>query len=483
MKKLLQKHFLFILYLIFFISLIAYRVILHVTPFYDWDESLYVETGREMFDKHYFLAPVWQGVPWFDKPPLIPFLYGLVMKVFFFVPPEISTRLFTLSVAILVLILLYKLYLRAAKDTLIAILAIILTSLTPIFFQRSQVVNLDVFLLLGWVGYVLFFENFWLSAAFLLISVLSKSLIGFYAPVIVGIFYFFQYLIKKIDFSDLKKIAAKIFLHIGISLIWFILMFALYGKQFFYQQIIESHFRRVTSSIEFHFGKKTYYLDLAVEQMGSFAWIAIVGLIVSLKKLFIKKTEWKELFFGLYLLPWFIFLNLTKTKIFWYFFPAIPQLAFLAVLPLNIFKKHKVIYYFLSVLIVISIFNVAFLKNNYVENEYSRYENYYYLATYARNKCNSLTILLNPEKRQAFATLDKLGLLITTTKWWGEHPSVVYYFEKKVNFIYDQDMMYRYIISSIKNNCFVLETSDIDQARMQNLKTLKNFGVYNLFIR
>ena len=52
--------------------------------------------------------------------------------------------------------------------------------------------------------------------------------------------------------------------------LWFIAMFVIFGKAFFWQHIIESHFRRVTSSIEFHFGQRTFYITLALEQMGCF---------------------------------------------------------------------------------------------------------------------------------------------------------------------------------------------------------------------
>lgn len=477
-----RKHGLLICYLIFFASLIAYKIIFHVTPFFDWDESLYVQTGKEMFAHKYFLAPVWQGVPWFDKPPLIPFLYGLVMKVFFFALPEISTRLFTLAVACFVLILIYKLYLKAVQRPLIAVLTIMLTSLTPIFFQRSQVVNLDLFLLLGWVGYVLFFDRIWISTVFLLIAVLSKSLIGFYAPVLMLGFFILQFLLKKISAAQLKKNIRQISVQVGISLLWFILMFILYGKQFFFQQIIESHFRRITSSIEFHFGTRIYYLTLAYEQLGFFAVSAVLGFLMLSRQFLNKKSDLKKLFFSFYLLGWFVFLNLTKTKIFWYLYPAVPQLAFLSVIPLLLLEKHKILYYAGAAIVIILILRSAFLKNTYLTNSYSNYEDYYYMATYAKTRCLNLAMLLNPQKREAFATLDRLGLLITTTKWWGEHPSVVYYFGKHVDFLYDKNTLFDHVNSSKPGDCFSIEPQDIETSRLGKLNALKHFGVYNLFM-
>ena len=73
----------------------------------------------------------------------------------------------------------------------------------------------------------------------------------------------------------------------------------------------------------------------------------------------------------------------------------------------------------------------SFIKQNVLAINYSKPESYHYLSLYAKSRCQSLDLLINKTSRESFATLDKLGLLITTTKWWGEHPSMVYYFEKK----------------------------------------------------
>jgi len=479
--KFIKKNYPFIIFSVVYFIALAYKIIFKPTPFFDWDESLYVQTGKEMLIHKYFLAPVWQGVPWLDKPPMVPLIYGLVMKIFFFMPAEISTRLFTLFIALIVLFLLYKIYFKVLKESWLATVAVTATAFIPIFFQRVQVVNLDLYLLLGWLGTIAYFDNFALSTLFLFIAVMSKSLIGFYPIAMIFVYNFYLLIIKKIDRKKFFQLMKKISIQTFICSLWFILMLFIYKQQFFKQHIIESHFRRVTSSIEFHFGQRTYYLDLALQQTGLLSIVAALGLLLIVVQFFRKKIKTEDLFYSLYLLPWFIFLNLTKTKIFWYFFACAPQIAFLSVYPISVIRKRKVIYYLLTFIMLFFIL-WSVVKNNVYNTVYSKYEDYYYLSLYAKNRCSDLSVLLNAENRKAFDTLDKMGLLITTTKWWGNHPSMVYYFGKKVNYLYDLQSLTNSIANSERGNCYVIEKED-NNKQFENLRLIKQFDRYLLYSR
>lgn len=480
MRKLtnfIKNNYPFVLFCFIYFSIIAFKVIFKPTPFFDWDESLYIQTGKEMLLNKYFLAPVWQGIPWLDKPPLVPFLYGLIMKIFFFIQPEISTRLFTLTVSIFLLFLIYKLYYRVLKETWATALVTAATAVTPIFYQRVQVVNLDLYLLLGWVGFLVYFDNFLLSTFFLFIATMSKSLIGFYPVAIVLTYHFYLLVTKKENKRIFLKIIRKLIIQALICSLYFILMLILYKGQFFKQHIIESHFRRVTSSIEFHFGERIYYLTLAFQQFRYLAIIAPVGMIIIAIQFFTQKIDLKNLLYSLYLLPWYLFLNLTKTKIFWYFFSAAPQIALLSIYPASIFRKNKKVYSLIILtLAFIILWNIS--VNNLYQTVFSKNEDYYYLSVYAKNKCSDLSVLLNQENRNAFDTLEKMGLLITTTKWWGNHPSIVYYFGKRVNFFYDTELFDKKIELKEKQACFVVEKEDY---QLKNLRLIKNFGTYLLY--
>ena len=112
----MKKHWPIIIFLSIFFVLIASKLISHPTPFFDWDESIYAQVGREMINKM-SLVPLWQGQVWLDKPPLVPFIYGVVMKSFPFILPEVSTRIFTLVVATLLLAMIYTLYFKVIKNS------------------------------------------------------------------------------------------------------------------------------------------------------------------------------------------------------------------------------------------------------------------------------------------------------------------------------------------------------------------------------
>lgn len=472
----MKKHWPIIIFLTIYFILIASKLVAHPTPFFDWDESLYVQTGREMIEQNKFLFPVWQGRYWLDKPPLIPLVYGLVAKLTFISTPEITTRLFSLFVSVIILAFIYAFYNQVFKDRLLSTLTVALTAFTPLFLQRAQTVNLDIFVLLGWLGYVLFFENFFVSLFFLFIAVMAKSLIGFYPVAIMTIYYLYKLFKKEIDNKEFNKIIQKIIIQSAILLSWFIFMFIIFGKAFFWQHIVESHFRRVTSSIEFHFGQRIFYITLALEQMGLFFYFAILGELILLVNFFKNKISSEKIFIAFYLLFWFIFLNLTKTKIFWYFYPAIPQFAFLAVASISQFN-NKIFKIVFGIFLTIFLFNQSY-KQNILAASYSKQEPYYDLSLYAKNKCQSIDLLINKTSRESFDTLDKLGLLITTTKWWGEHPSMVYYFGKRINFYYqtkDFDDIYK------NKGCFVVDKNDSNY--LSKSTKLKQFGDYYLIIK
>jgi len=478
-KKFIKNHWLFVLFLVSYSTALFYKVIAHPTPFYDWDESLYIQTGLEMFKRRFFLFPLWQGKIWFDKPPLVPFLYALVTKVFFFIAPEISTRLFTIVIALIILTFVYAIYNRIIKNSFLTTLITLLTAVVPIFLQRAQVVNLDSFLLLGWLGYLLFMDNFWWGLFFLFVAMFSKSLIGFYPVSIFTGYYFYLYFKKEIGFKKLKSVLVKIFVQSSILLSWFILMYLKFGQIFWKMQIVESHFRRVTASIEFHFGEHLFYINLVRDQLGIFFYLSLLGVLIISVQYLQGKLSAKNIFYGLYLLPWFIFLNATKTKIFWYLFATIPQFAFLTFYPLVFLKNKKVLFTLLTAMLMIIVLYQTILKQKLFTTFYSQYDSYYDLAITTKKNCDSLTLLIDKKTRGDFATLDRMGLLITTTKWWGNHPAIVYYSGKPTDFIFDKQEFINKMPNLTKDSCLAASDEDLNFSR-QSLKLLGKFGQIRL---
>lgn len=428
------------------------------TPFFDWDESIYAQVGREMIQNQSFFVPLWQGLPWLDKPPIPSLFYGIVQLLP--VAPEVSTRIATLLLSCTVLFFLYALSYKVTKDSLVSLLTVIITSFLPIYFQRTIALNVDVFLLLGWMGYVFFFKNWKLSTFFLLIAVLSKSLLGFFPLGMFLMYYTFEYFRKTIMKKELFKIYQHVFIQVGVATIWFISMYAVYKYPFIQYQIIDSHFKRVTSSIEQHFGHKTFYLTVLIDQLKVLLIPASFSCLYLLVKILKKKTNALIHFLGLIFVPWFLFLNLTKTKIEWYTYPVLPQFTLLAVYPVT-FIKNKV----LKIVFIVSILLIFFLKitptKALLTQPFSKLEDHQRIAIDAKkNGCTSIQVLVNDETRSSYKTLKSMNLVISTTTWWGNHPSIAYYSSAKTEFIYDEFEAIRKYKMLKPSSCMVMEKKD-----------------------
>ncbi len=477
--KLAKTHYFIVAFLMFFFAITAYKFIAHPTPFYDWDESIYAQVGREMVQQK-SLVPLWQGQAWLDKPPLVPLAYGIVESIIP-VKPEISTRLFTLSLTVILFIFIYAFYFKLTKNKFIAVLTVVISSFTAIMLQRAQVLNVDIFLFIGWMGYMVFFENFWFSFFFLVIGVMSKSLLGFYPALGMLCILFGQIILKQKTFKQQKNKIIGIIAQILIVSSWFAIMVIRFKFPFIQAQFLDSQLKRVTSSIESHFGKRTFYIDLLFSQLGIFDYASLIGICLACYRFFKKKNIME---FGrlLFFVPWFLFLNLTKTKINWYLYPVIPQFAFLAVYILVYLKKQTRLLMALTLIISGLVVYQNISHNRFFDAQYSNYDESYYAARYAKNNCKDLTVLVDKDTRTTHDTLQSMNLLIHTSKWWGNHPAIVYYSDENVNFVYSVSSMERDIQSIKPGRCFMIYTQDFPfLSADKSLKISKTFSDFSIY--
>jgi len=471
-----KKYFWLGVFFLLFGGLLFYKLSFFPTPLFDLDESLYVQNGLEMIKNKSFLVPVWQGQVWLDKPPLSPLLLGVVAK-FSPLPVEISTRIYTLLLSLTALFLIFRFYQKAAKSIKTAILTTVITAFTPIFLQRAQVVSLDVTLLIGWLGFFLFIKKPFISTLFLFLSVQSKSLLGFYPLAVYFSFVLFQYLTQQIKNKQLIKSVRQIFFQGLVLSLWYIAALIVYQKQFFQAHLIESHFRRVSASLESHFGQRTFYLDLIKEQFGPLFYLSLAGFILSLYRFYKKKLSARTFLWQNALLPWFLFLNLTKTKISWYLYPVIPQFAFYSASLLTLIKP-RLLRSCLFVFVFSWLIYQGVFKQNLLKTFYSKEDTHIIAAKTAKISCDSLAVLVPNYTRETFWTLKKMNLTIQTTSWWGEHPSMVYYFGKPLRFFY-----------SVKNwqkqakdyDCQIINPEDLKLVKKRGrlLKSFDNMLLYH----
>ena len=476
MKAVLRTHALAVLFSIFLLATTAYKLISHPTPFYDWDEPLYVEGGIEMIKNNYYLFPVWQGKIWMDKPPVSSLLYGLVAQLPF--ERELSTRFLALFTSMGVLALTYVLYWRVTKNAFISLITIVGTAYAPIFVQRSQVVSLDVFLLLGWFGYLVFRKQRVVATAFLFLSTQSKSLLGFYPLAVLVFFFLFEYVTKKIKRAELMHELRIIVVQGLVLSLWYLIAFAWYGQAFWQAHIVESHFRRVTASIESHFGERIFYITLLRDQMPILVIPAMLGLLLLLWRFYQGTISHETFLLAVAFIPWFVFLNLTKTKIAWYLYPVIPQFFFLAGYPLTLLSKFKKTTIILSVVVIVYLLFNGVVKHAFFTTFYSGEEEHHQLARAAKKQCKSLAVLVSENTRNTYKMLDELGLVIATTDWWGDHPSMVYYFEKPIGFFYATNSFQKNLTNY---SCASVSNDDVSYLRTAKTKILNTFPSTRLY--
>ncbi|MCL4374661.1 hypothetical protein M1523_02265 [Patescibacteria group bacterium] len=474
MRKTVKTHWLITAFLIFYFSITAFKFIAHPTPFYDWDEGIYAQVGKEMIARR-SLVPLWQGQAWLDKPPLVPLFYGLVEQLP--VPAEYSLRFATLAMALLALVLLYAFVYRTLRQRIIPTLTVIITAFIPMFVQRAQVLNVDVFLLIGWLGYVIAYPNFWWSLMFLSIGVLSKSLLGYFPALMLLTYELWQ--LRRPGNKSSPRIR-NILIQIGITGLWFVAMIWIYRGDFIRAHFIESQLKRVTASIESHFGQRTFYLEQVWTELGLWHWLLPVGL-AAIAVEFWQKRNVKRLFWVLFFTPWFIFLNLTKTKITWYLYVIVPQFALIVACSVAWLKNRKLILIAATLIGLITI-KVDLVDHQFFLTHYSQPDDNYQMAIAARSRCGRLGDLVSANTRSTYTTLKEMNLVIGSTRWWGDHPSIVYYFGKPVEFLYSIDELQHYLDRSTAGDCLAIETNNKTAvASFSRLTKINQFGALYLY--
>ena len=454
----MKKYIPLFIFLIVFLGANLFKVITDVRPFYDWDESIYAQVGKEMMQSKSYLVPLWQGRAWLDKPPIPSLMYGLMTYIP--VQNEISMRVLTVLLSGVALALLYIFTLRNSKSLFVSLLTVIITSFLPAFLQRTQGLNVDVFLLIGWLGYVLWYRNLWVGMFFLTFAVLSKSLLGYYPVAMVFFYELFQwYFNQKKGKKEFCIFIKNTLIQTGFSSLWFFWMYFQYRNDFIQYHIIDSHFKRVTASIEQHFGQRTFYIDLLIEQF-RYSIIPILISIFLLSYTIIKHKS-KEAYFSLIFVPWFIFLNLTKTKIAWYLYPVLPQFVYLAIYGLVYIKKQWISgVVFIAILLYLGI--SVFPPLSYLQTNNSKWEDHQLIAEDAKKAgCKDFIVLVNKDTRTSYATLKSMDLVIHTTQWWGNHPSMAYYSEAKTLFIYSLQQFRDTARLAVPQVCFAAEKEDL----------------------
>ena len=319
-------------------------------PFHDWDEAIYAQVARE-FARSPGIAQTYNGSLWFEKPPLPTWLYSIawIMPV---ARPEIMARLITFFLSSFGLLLLFDITRVVTQSKRFGAIAVLIAVQSAMYRDRSELVNVDIMLTVGWLLYLwgVTQKHYVARVIGTLIGTLSKSLLGL-IPLLVEF---------GVDIA-LRVMTPKKFLRflitalLGVS--WHVFMIARYGEAFIQSHFIDHLVSRVTRPIELHFGDKWYYLTKLFWENPWFVPIACFGLTIGAVSLY---QTWKArrkiatihnsslILAALIPLGYLALLTISKSKLHWYLTPLLPFIGFWAAYALH------TIYRFLSVRHVVS---------------------------------------------------------------------------------------------------------------------------------
>lgn len=451
----LKRNLAFILPLFTFIfvfcGLLVRNIRLSSLPFYDWDEALYAQIGSEIL-KNNSLFTTFNGQLWFDKPPL---LHGLIASIFVILGrSEFWTRSLMIVFGMALLILLYLLTKQILeslfKDKIkklnpfikqvVYLLPVLITASTNLFVEKSLFLNTDIIIAVSWVGYFVYRESFPAKLFFLLLGVYAKSVFGFY-PLLLEAF-----TLKRKDLKS-KNILQFAFLII-ISSLWYVINYIKFGNFFIKAHFLDQVFKRIIVPIELHFGGKFYYFEFLWNNLSFILILLVLGyIILSIEVLrFISKekftvTKSKKWWFYIVLLspfPFFFFITLIKTKLYWYLTMLIPLFALVASY-LFVKLENKIV----RSIIFVAIF--AYFLFNFLPQTYSLKADVSISDKVALAKCLSgqpgknIAFMTEIQERKNQNFLEAAHYDTTASFYYGGSPSFVYYSQKEISFFYNVD--------------------------------------------
>ena len=341
------------LLLILLIGFIIFIWELGSTGLVDETPPLFAAASRAMAETGNWLTPQVNGLPRFDKPPLVYWLMGIGFSVpgndFWDPLGTWAARLPSALSTIFLMLVLGDTIMRYPQEEnsfnrRTAILAALTFALSPLVIVWGRVAVSDA-LLSGMLGISLLLkwrryanpdeEVWWLSWVFLSLAVLTK---GPVALVLSGLTIFFFGFFQN-DFPrilKLLKVIPGLFIVFIISFPWYLIELLIEGKPFLESFFGYHNFQRFTSVVNSH-GESWWFflivLSIASLPFTPFLLISIWSNFCNLFKFtrrVIEKPD-KSLFeFSFFwLISVFIFFTISATKLPSYWLPATPAASIL----------------------------------------------------------------------------------------------------------------------------------------------------------
>ena len=349
--KFLGKYDFNVLLCIAFLGLILFFWGLGNTGLIDETPAKFAAAARSMSATGNWLTPISNGIPRFDKPPLIYWLMGLMYSI----PGQsswdslgsLSARFPSAVASLLLMIVLGDTLIRWPQNKTfaprrIAVVTALSFALSPFVMIWSRIAVSDALLcgtlgigmLFQWRCYVNPLRNSWVNAWIILaFSVLAKGPVA----IVLMLFTLLLFGVFQRDLGRLIRVLKPgygLLITLLISLPWFVAEYIIEGEIFLQSFFGYHNFQRFTTVVNSHQENIFFYILMLIVASLPFSPLLILGIFDGFtdikKNLFkgINKPSESLLFFSIaWLLSVFLFFTISGTKLPSYWLPATPAAA------------------------------------------------------------------------------------------------------------------------------------------------------------
>jgi len=406
----------------------------------DWDEAIYAQVSRNVFNGNPLVLHWGQGeILWFHKPPLYFWITGLFMNIFGVT--EFSSRLLSALSGIGLSLVIY-LFSRKMFDKNAGVFSLVLVLFNTFLLYSFRFGTLDVFaLLLTTLSIYLF----WISQSnkkYIIASFIILGLSGLVkGPVIAAplliIFLYVLFTGQLTAYLKSKYLWFGLIWMLLIFLPWHIYMYLKFNPDFYNQYVLYHIVKRSKEAIEGHAGGLFFYPHILLR---NFPYIILIPSLFFLGRKILKSKQKELLLLFIWLIIQYISIDRVATKLNWYILPVfIPSTMILAFTLSEIYKKkiaYKVIIY------LIIIFGTGFslvkpyfawkdlsgqeddkacfkkytqiIQSNYVTNGYEAPKAYFYLNTSNYNEIKNKNY--TPQADETVLVDKKNGIVLSNSQ-------------------------------------------------------------------
>jgi len=310
---------------------------------YNWDEAIYAQVSKEMFTSHQWFTLMWNGAPFFHKPPLEFWLTSLSYSLFGIT--EFAARFWAAFFAFGTLILTFVLGYRLSSWTAGSTAVLLMLTVDHRYF--SYWYN---FVGLGRVGMLETPLIFWTTLSLLLgwearnrpalfsfigvpvgFAIMTKAWVGLIPVMILLVF---EILTRGSHGIKWKLVSISLILAAAVALPWHLWQLWHNGNPFVHDYIVVNLFGRIAGAVEGHHHASLYYFEVISQGFTFWKYLLPLAVVWALWRASKYRTERHLLLLTWITIPLVVF-SLSQTKLGWYISSVYPPLALLLALMLE----------------------------------------------------------------------------------------------------------------------------------------------------